>query len=93
MAFLDTCKMSLRVSTTAYDSEINTYINAAKLDLKIAGVVCETSPDDLVNTAIMTYVAWKWAKKESEKEKLRNDYNEQKAQLMNATGYTDWSVD
>ena len=55
MALIDDCKMALRVTTNSYDAEITNYIEAAKLDLGIAGVET-TVADNLVNTAIMTYV-------------------------------------
>ena len=92
MALIDNCKMALRVTTTSYDTEIQEYINAAKLDLGIAGVSVSTSTNDaLVDTAITTYVRMKFGKP-SNYDKLKESYDEQKAQLMNASGYTDWSV-
>ena len=88
MATLDTCKMALRVTTDAYDNEIQEYIEAAKLDLGIAGV--ETTADDsLINKAIMTYVRMSFGAP-ANYDNLKASYDEQKAQLMNATGYTDW---
>lgn len=90
MALIDNCKMAMRVTTTAYDTEIQAYIEAAMLDLGIAGV--ETPQDDaLVNKAIMTYVRMSFGAP-ANYDKLKASYDEQKAQLMNATGYTDWSV-
>ena len=90
MALLDNCKLALRVVTTAYDNEISEYIDAAKLDLGIAGV--ETADDDsLVNKAIMTYVRMSFGAP-ANYDRLKASYDEQKAQLMNATGYTDWGV-
>lgn len=91
MALLDDCKMAMRVVTTAYDSEILAYIDAAKLDLGIAGVEVPQEDDALVNKAIMTYVRMSFGAP-SNYDKLKAAYDEQKAQLMNATGYTDWSV-
>lgn len=91
MALLDDCKMAMRVVTTAYDSEILAYIDAAKLDLGIAGVEVPQVDDALVNKAIMTYVRMSFGAP-SNYDKLKAAYDEQKAQLMNATGYTDWSV-
>lgn len=88
MAFLDTCKTAMRIVTTAYDSEIEAYIDAAKLDLGIAGV--ETAElDPLTEKAVMTYVKMSFGAPQNY-EQLKASYDEQKAQLMNATGYTDW---
>lgn len=93
MALIDNCKMALRVVTTAYDTEINEYIEAAKLDLGIAGVVPEvvstTTPDSLVSRAIMTYVRMNFGAPDNY-DQLKASYDEQKAQLQTATGYTDW---
>jgi len=89
MALLDDCKLAMRIVTTSYDSEIQTYINSAKLDLGIAGVVTGQTPDDLVNKAIMTYVRMSFGAPVNY-DKLKESYDEQKAQLMNATGYTNW---
>lgn len=91
MALIDNCKMALRVTTTAYDTEIQQYIDAAKLDLKIAGVTTSTQTDALVEKAIMTYVRMSFGSP-NDYDRLKASYDEQKAQLMNATGYTDWGV-
>lgn len=91
MALLDNCKIAIRVSTTAYDSEIQEYIESAKLDLGIAGVEVPEGADALVNKAIMTYVKMSFGAP-ANYDKLKASYDEQKAQLMTATGYTDWSA-
>lgn len=88
MALIDKCKMAMRITTSSYDSEIQAYIEAAMLDLGIAGV--ETPSDDaLINKAVMTYVRMSFGAP-ANYDKLKESYDEQKAQLMNATGYTDW---
>lgn len=91
MATIDNCKMALRVTTSAYDTEIQTYIEAALLDLGIAGVEVPQEADALVEKAVMTYVRMSFGSP-SDYDRLKASYDEQKAQLMNATGYTDWSV-
>lgn len=88
MALIDNCKTAMRIVTTAYDTEIEEYIDAAKLDLGIAGVETGTL-DALTNKAIMTYVRMSFGAP-ANYEQLKAAYDEQKAQLMNATGYTDW---
>lgn len=88
MALIDDCKMALRVTTNAYDAEITNYIEAAKLDLGIAGVET-TVADNLVNTAVMTYVRMHFGAP-SNYDKLKASYDEQKAQMMMASGYTNW---
>lgn len=88
MALIDTCKMAMRITTTAYDSEINAYIDAAKLDLGIAGVDTAVL-DPLTEKAVLTYVRMSFGAP-ANYDQLKAAYDEQKAQLMNATGYTDW---
>ena len=89
MALIDNCKTALRVVTTAYDTEIQQYIDAAQLDLGTAGV--KEVSDALVDQAIITYVKMRFGQP-SNYTQLKEAYDEQKAQLMNATGYTEWSV-
>ena len=81
--------MAMRIVTTAYDAEIQQYIDAAKLDLGIAGVEVPQATDALINKAIMTYVRMSFGAP-SNYDKLKASYDEQKAQMMMATGYTDW---
>ena len=87
---LDICKKSLRVTTTAYDSELQSYIEAAMLDLSVAGVCADIS-DALVRKAVLTYVRKSFGSPK-DYDKLKESYDEQKGTLMNATGYTDWSA-
>ena len=89
MALIDTCKMAMRVTTSSYDTEIQTYIESAMLDLGIAGVEIPQTADALVQKAVLTYVRMSFGSP-SDYDRLKASYDEQKAQLMNATGYTDW---
>ena len=88
---LDQVKLALRISTTAYDSELTYLIEAAKLDLGIAGVVLPEELDALVQKAIITYCKMSFGLPE-DYDRLKRSYDEQKAQLSTATGYTDWMV-
>ena len=91
MALLDDVKMALRVTTTAYDSEINDLIDSAKLDLGIAGVELPQTLDSVCNTAIKTYCKLNFGTPNPANwEYLKKSYDEQKAQLSMSTGYTDW---
>lgn len=55
---LDNIKKIQGINHTEFDDMINTWINAAKLDLKSIGIVSTlvNDPDNLVETAIITYV-------------------------------------
>ena len=89
---LDKVKMALRISTDAYDDELNDLILAALEDMGIAGVVItEDETDAIITRAIITYCKLAFGLPE-DYDKLKKSYDEQKAQLSNATGYTDWSV-
>ena len=84
-------KLALRVTTTAYDNDLNDLINAAKLDLGIAGVVLPTTLDAVCERAIITYCKLHFlGLSDNEWDRLKASYNEQKAQLTTATGYTNW---
>ena len=86
---LDQVKMALRIKTNVYDSELTYLIAAAKLDLGIAGVVLPGELDEIVTRAIITYCKLSFGIPE-DYDRLKVSYDEQKAQLSTATGYTDW---
>lgn len=87
---LNKVKMALRIVTNSYDSELTDLIEAAKQDLGIAGVIVPSALDAIVTRAIITYCKMSFGLPE-DYDKLKASYDEQKAQLSNATGYTDWS--
>lgn len=90
---LDKAKSVLDVTSDYKDEEIEDLISAGLLDLGIAGIDFEqvTELDPLIVRAVMTYVK---AHFEDLPDKtyvnLKASYDEQKAQLQMATGYTDW---
>lgn len=86
---LEIVKTALRITTTAYDSELTYLISAAQLDLGIAGVVLPDELDALIKKAVITYCKMSFGLPE-DYDRLKRSYDEQKAQLSNATGYTDW---
>ena len=86
---LNKVKMALRISTSAYDDELTDLIEAAKVDLGIAGVVVPNQFDAIVSRAIITYCKMSFGLPE-DYDRLKKSYDEQKAQLSNATGYTIW---
>ena len=89
MATLDKVKMALRISTTALDGELSDLIAAAQQDLGIAGVSVPSTLDEICTTAIITYCKMHFGLSE-DVDWLKRSYDEQKAQLVTATGYTDW---
>lgn len=83
-------KMALRIKTDAFDEEIDSLISAALLDLNVAGVEPEEL-DELVRRAICTYCKMNFGLPE-DYDRLKLSYDEQKAQMSNATKYTNWEV-
>lgn len=88
---LSLVKLALRITTTAFDDELNSLINACILDLGLAGVVGDTvttsSTDDLVRQCVIAYCKWRFGEGI---DKYKETYELQKAQLLMATGYTNW---
>lgn len=82
-------KLSLRITTTSFDSELTALLNAALLDLGVAGVEVPDSLDVLVQLACITYVKMHFGEPD-EYDRLKKSYDEQKAQLNTCTGFTDW---
>lgn len=82
---LDAVKLALRVSADVFDSEINDLIDAAKGDLGIVGIEnAETDP--LIKRAIITYCRLYFGEPD-DFDRMKAAYDEQKAQLITATGY------
>ena len=80
-------KMALRVTTDAFDSEITDLISAACADLGIVGVTATVSTTDAVLIrAISTYCRLHFGQPD-DYDRLKASYDEQKAQLITATGY------
>ena len=92
---LDKVKKALRITTTAMDGEISDLIASALADLGLAGIidsvlVSESCPD-LVRTAVITYCKMNFGLP-ADSDRLKRSYDEQKAQMSMATGFTDWVV-
>lgn len=92
-AALAAIKLSMRITADAYDSEILNLINAALLDLGLAGVEGDNVAlgDPLVLQAVTTYCRMNFGEPD-QYERLKRSYDEQKAQMSTATGYTLWGA-
>ena len=84
-------KTALRISTDVLDDELGSLIDAAILDLGVAGVVVPASIDSIVNLAVITYCKMNFGLPE-DYDRLKRSYDEQKAQLSTCTGYTVWGA-
>ena len=87
---LEMVRNALRISTFAFDEELKMLINAAQIDLGIAGVTLPSELDSVCTMAIITYVKMNFGEPD-EYDRLKRSYDEQKAQLSMATGYTTWT--
>lgn len=95
---LNKVKTALRVSINSFDDELNDLIEAAKIDLNIAGVrnadiEAGVNPTDaVIIRAIVLYCKLYFGEPSTSDhwKSLKEAYDEQKAQLSMATGYTDW---
>ena len=80
---------ALRIGTTSFEDEIGSLLDAALLDMGVAGVTVPTEIDALVQQAAITYVKMNFGQPD-EYDRLKRSYDEQKAQLASCTGYTNW---
>lgn len=87
---LSRVKLALRITTNAFDNEINGLISAALMDLGLVGIeddlLVTGTTDELIITAVITYVKLHFGEP-SDPDRLKKSYDEQKAQLITATGY------
>lgn len=86
---LSKAKLAARITTTAFDSEITDLLDAALLDMGVAGVEVPESADALVTQAAITYFLMNFGQPD-DYDRLKRSYDEQKAQLATCTGYTEW---
>lgn len=94
---LQEVKMTLRINTDVFNNQIKRLIRACILDLGVAGVSTDEIgtdylDNDLIVQAVSTYVKMHFGEVEDGVYKrLKESYDEQKAQMSNATGYTVWT--
>ena len=85
---LNKVKAALRITVDLYNLELSSLIDAALADLGLVGInddkLVET--DSLVSMAVITYCRMRFGSP-SDYDKLKASYDEQKAQLISATGY------
>ena len=82
-------KLAARIKSTAFDDQVEMLLDAALLDMGVAGVVVPAELDPIVTQAAITYFLMHFGQPD-EYDRLKRSYDEQKAQLSTCTGYTDW---
>ena len=91
MPILDDIKIALRISNTAYDSEINDLVAAARADLKLSGILESKVNDDtdpLIKRAITVYVKTNFGWNNPDAERLQQSYDMLKCHLALSQEYT-----
>lgn len=89
---LDKIKKALRIKTDAYNDELTELMKAGLIDLGFGGAMNEVLTEDadpVVTQAVITYCKMNFGLPE-DYDRLKKSYDEQKAQLGTATGYTRW---
>jgi len=94
MTFLADVKKVLRISSSAFDTEISNLISAAQEDLKIFSIVPEkvVDTDPLVRNAIITYVKAQFGWDNPDAEKLMTSYESQKSALALVRKYNGYTI-
>lgn len=86
---LEAVKMALRITTDAFDEELADLIEAALVDMRLAGIINLDVTDPLIRRAVITYCRLNFGQPD-DYDRLKKSYDEQKAQMGMATGYTRW---
>ncbi len=90
MTILQAVKIALRISTDAFDAELAELIEAGQADMRLAGIANLDQDDPLIRRAIITYCRMNFGQPD-DYDRLKRSYDEQKAQMGMATGYTRWT--
>ena len=94
---LDKVKLALLITSNDFDSELNDLIGSAFIDLNLGDVsedvtILETT-DPAIIRAVCTYCGYQFELMHgalNRADAFKKSYDEQKAQLGMATGYTSW---
>lgn len=87
---IEAAKLANRMTTDVYDREVNRLLDAALLDMGVAGVDVPEEIDALVTQCAVTYFLMNFGQSDRY-DQLKRSYDEQKAQLSHCTGYTTWT--
>jgi len=87
-ALIEKCRKALRRTGTAYDDEISDAIDAALIDLGIAGITNVSESDKLVIKAIKIFVKMDSGDFNDEYKDLKAAYDELKSEMGMNSQYT-----
>ena len=90
---LEKVKLALRITTTAFDTEISLLISDCITSMHNLGVTTAAadSTDPQIISAVIAYCKWKFGQNE-EADRWRAIYEEKLAELKTQTGYTTWGA-
>ena len=86
---LEAVKKALDVTVDDYDKEIEELIDAALMDMELTGINIRNRRDPRILMAVKTFCRINF-KSPPDYDRLKASYDEQKAQLTMATGFTNW---
>lgn len=86
---IEAAKKAKRMTTNAFDDEVQRLLETAELDLGIAGVEIPETASNIVLQAKITFFLMHFGEPDNY-DRLKASYDEQKAQLATCTGFTDW---
>ena len=89
---INKAKTTLRISAEEFHEEIGDLIEAAVDTMKTRGVTVGDELRPMELRAVLTYVRLNFGQPEDQV-RLKRSWDEQLAQLMTTTGYTDWGDD
>ena len=78
--------MALRITTEAFDDELEDLIEAATADMRLAGITNDETDDPLVRRAVITYCRLNFGQPD-DYDRLKASYDEQKGQMRESTAY------
>lgn len=92
---LNIVKLALRITTTAFDTEIQRLINECIEELEGLGVIVDVAEgiptSDQVQGAIVAYCKWQFGSND-EADRWREIFDRKLAQLKTMTGFTEWEA-
>ena len=94
MAFIDDIKTTLRISNTAYNTEITDLINACKVDLGLSGILSENviETDMMIKMAIINYCKANFGWNNPDSDKYKDAYESIKNHISLSQDYAFFEV-
>ncbi|MDO6451722.1 head-tail connector protein [Oceanobacillus profundus] len=90
---LEDVKTALRITNTAYDSEVQDLIESAQFDLSQSGVFLVDETDPLIKRAIITYAKANFGIDNPQADRFNDSYVMLKQHLSLSGDYNGYSVE